>query len=661
MYKRVLFTLLIVVTACSGSSVKTVSQGDYRIEYNLDNGRAELFRGDSLLFSDWTTEFNWNGKVVPNVAYSRRAWTEKAIEDQHGKGIMCEIKHSEKGLPDLLQRFYIYSSLPYILTETELVSDTVISTEYMAPVVAKTFYEDSDKMLFVPFDNDKWVQYDVFPAGEGTSYEATALYSPVGREGRIVGSVEHDNWKSAVQTEQLNGKNIRLRCFGGITSTLTRDALPHGKVKGLRVKSPKILVGAFSDWRTGMEEYARANNRQVPGRKWESPVPFGWNSWGSIQTNIRLENANEVSDFFKEHLQSASFQKAPVYIGLDSYWDNFSDAELKQFVEHCRKNGQEAGIYWAPFVDWARNPDRKVEGTDVPYSEVYLYANGQPQELDGAWAVDPTHPAVKKRMDVYLSRFKNAGFKYIKIDFITHGSLEADVYADSAVTTGMQAYNAGMKYLTAVLGDDFYITQAISPLFPSNYAHSRRIACDAFASMSDTEYTLNGLSYGWWLDNAYVYNDPDHLVLWKEEESEGENRARITSGVITGIVMLGDDLSRAGSPEAKKRVEEFFGNEAVLAVAQSGCSFRPVYGYRPSEKRRSEQFFMSDTGKSVYVALFNFEDKAQTINLPLTDLGLEAGKSYPSQELWHKQTFVISDTLSVSLRPKDAVLFEIKK
>ncbi len=76
-----------------------------------------------------------------------------------------------------------------------------------------------------------------------------------------------------------------------------------------------------------------------------------------------------------------------------------------------------------------------------------------------------------------------------------------------------------------------YINLSISPVFPAHYANSRRIACDAWNKIKDTEYTLNATSYGWWQDRIYNYNDADHIVL--REASEGENRARITSGIIT--------------------------------------------------------------------------------------------------------------------------------
>ena len=38
---------------------------------------------------------------------------------------------------------------------------------------------------------------------------------------------------------------------------------------------------------------------------------------------------------------------------------------------------------------------------------------------------------------------------------------------------------------------------------------------------------MNAVSYGWWQDLVYQYNDADHIVL--KDATEGENRARITS------------------------------------------------------------------------------------------------------------------------------------
>ena len=160
--------------------------------------------------------------------------------------------------------------------------------------------------------------------------------------------------------------------------------------------------------------------------------------------------------------------------------------------------------------------------------------------------------------------FHRAGFEYVKMDFMTHGAMEADKWYNPEITTGIQGYNYGMKLLNQYFGD-MYINLSISPVFPAQYAQSRRIACDAWNQIKDTEYTLNALSYGWWQKYIYQYNDADHIVL--RDATDGENRARITSGVITGIYITGDDFSAGGGKDAKEKSQKYLTNAAVNAVA----------------------------------------------------------------------------------------------
>ena len=127
----------------------------------------------------------------------------------------------------------------------------------------------------------------------------------------------------------------------------------------------------------------------------------------------------------------------------------------------------------------------------------------------------------------------------------------------------MQAYNMGMAFLRKQAGDNIYLLLSIAPMFPTHYAHGRRISCDAWGSIDNTKYVMNNSSYGWWLNQVYFANDPDHLVMktldGNGKESEGVNRARITSGVITGSFIMGDNFSdrvlikRKGSRPAYQR------------------------------------------------------------------------------------------------------------
>src|SRR5579864_9839761 len=96
--------------------------------------------------------------------------------------------------------------------------------------------------------------------------------------------------------------------------------------------------------------------------------------------------------------------------------------------------------------------------------------------------------AMLERRDADVNRFLGAGFDYIKLDFLSHGALEG-VHYDSSVRTGMQAYNEGMRYVLNALGGRMFVSLSIAPLFPYQYGHSRRIACDANQSLiGNTEY-----------------------------------------------------------------------------------------------------------------------------------------------------------------------------
>jgi len=312
----------------------TVIHGNWKIQYFPQISSAHIYYKNQLLIPYAYSEFKIEN-TFSSRQYANPKFISTKISDKFGSGNKLEvIFDAYNELPVLIQEFLIYDEFDCIFTRTKLINPEGLSTNLIAPLVSDSLTDflagKEKRILSVPFDNDAWVRYNSRLYNENvTSYEVSALFDNSSRNGLVIGSVEHTAWKTGIVSNVVdNHRNLRI--FGGITSSLTRDVIEHGKVSGDTVSSPLIYIGFGSDWRKLMEDYAGINNKMAPGPIWDKPKPFGWNSWGKIQKELSYTKAVDVSDFFFEELQPKSFNnEGTVYVGLDSYWDRLSDSELK--------------------------------------------------------------------------------------------------------------------------------------------------------------------------------------------------------------------------------------------------------------------------------------------------------------------------------------------
>ena len=331
-----------------------------------------------------------------------------------------------------------------------------------------------------------------------------------------------------------------------------------------------------------------------------------------------------------------------------------------------------------PFSYWSDDFSKPVPGTDgkYTYKDILLRdskGNTLPK-IDGARPLDPTHPGTIARIDYELARFVAWGYDYVKLDFLNCGSLEGHHF-DPAITTGVAAYAYGMQRVEddlspAKIGRPFFISLSIAPLFPA-YGHSRRVSCDAFGRIEDTEYLLNAVTFGWWTNGTlYRFNDPDHTVVSRDDDpyhatapagsiqSIEEAQSRVDASVITGTVLLdSDDLM---DPRAQQRAKDLLTNHAILDVARAGRSFQPVEGN--SGFGAANLFVRSEPDGSTLVAVFNYDlSHPAEIKADLVRLGLDGTHAYRATDLWTNAIREIKSPLDVPLGPAQSTIFRLVK
>lgn len=666
------------------TSLIRVTNGLVNLEIDLGTGESSVVGGTFAHVKGIRSAFRWQGREYNTEHYQSHVLKlqEEVVREGFGKGVHLVIVHETSLLPQLEQHFYIYESSSYVLMQSAIASDEDIKANRMAVIQSKSVslggesgQPDEPSILRVPYDNDKWVRYTVVkPPMDTESYEVTAVFAPDSRRGIIMGSITHKVWKTGIRIKsERSGQIEELDLYGGAVSELTRDFQPHGYVKGKRVESPLVFVGFYDDYREGLEAYGRANTWIEAPLAWEGGVPVGWNSWSAAMAELDYDLYTSTSEFLKKEVQPLGFQNEDtLYINFDAFWDNFTAEEMKNALELVRKNGHRPGTYWTPFAFWG-SPSQfgdVVEGTNGKYTYGDILLRDSEGEIlpdvDGGLAIDPTHPGNLQRMDWYTNKFISEGFEYIKLDFLAHGALEGQ-HHNPEITTGIAAYHYGMSYLQnklslEVIGRPFFINLSIAPLFPYAFAHSRRVSCDVFGTLQDTEYMLNSLTHGWWMsDSLYRYNDPDHSVLYKSHNQEAtgwhEGRSRLTASVIAGtVLLLGDDFRKE---EAAARAKAWLSNKDIMDVARLGKTFRPIEG--DLGKQSCDTFVLESAEENAfYIAVFNYDAvKSAPRSISLERAGLNAQGAYQLLDLWEGVKGETSGELEVTLEPAESKIFKL--
>lgn len=648
--------------------VKRYSFGNATLEIN-DKNRisleiSEYFKANSI-FSYWDDKFGirhyfYDCKIVD---LKDELGTDKA------KGEFRKVTLvGQASIEKCNWEFKLYNdSVELRLT---VLSDNM-SINRICPLYSREFeYSDNGdvRVLMVPYDNDKWDRFKSLPYSQSElSYGLTSIYDEDSRKGLVVGAVCHDTWKNGVLIKK-HFDNEEIELVSGVADDNTRDyGVPHGSVTGEEISSDKFVIIPTNDWRYGLIKYGKLCENYHPRLGWDSDLIVGWNSWSAYLMDIDFEKYTSASycmaelDFIKE------YSDGKVYINFDANWSNLSDEELKKAVDIVKNNGQVPGIYFAPLVGWGglknmENPildetgeKIKIDGyKDLIWSDLLLRdkSGNIRHEIAGGYPLDVTHPVLLKKIETEISRAAELGFGYAKIDFLAHGAVEGE-YINKEIQTGVQAYNYIMSFISKLCKKyNIFLSLSIAPLFPSGYGNGRRICCDVFGEIKDSEYGLNSLTYGFWENGTlYDFSDPDHICC---REGDLEAKMRFVSSAISGTMMIWSDKTE--DKLSVDRAKKWYGNHGLMQVAKLHKAFMPINSVIGSGA--SDMFMLTD-GNVTYVALFNFSEEIKQFSISNDRIDIKTD-SCICIDVLENTKFGYKGEFSLELNAYDCRLFKIE-
>jgi len=713
------------VKECPDSVV--VSDASVRVVLHTASGAVDYhFPGGIDLYNTVGYVVDTRAGLALTTGLAQHPYSTEAVHDSLGDGIRINIRHKdEHHAISLLQRITLYGSRKWVLcdlTATGSAGQATVETRNICPLAILpsqwgrlSITGSEPRILDEPFDNDDWVGVVErhWPDATGISYEFSAVYDNAAFNGLVVGSLRHDCWKTGIvyHTAAARGLIDSLVIYGGAATPDvpslprayggrdgTHDVLPHGTLTGASVASPVVYLGGGADVRTAFTDYGRAN-ALVNGRlEWKGYAPVYWNSFGvegvlGYEKVMMPPGVAMISDYL--HSLDNFSRWSPPVLSIDSYDGSiYTTEQLASLSKYAKKNGQQLGFYIGPFVIWAwKNgiDQTKLPGTNTLLSEVVL-RDGQGKPIaykDGDWGaypLDPTHPATRQYMISQLEKAKAIHARFLKIDFLTAGALESATRSNPAIRTGMQAYDYGMRLLKhlidSILGPDIFITEAISPMFPSQYAHTRFVSTDVYSHLRDdekgfpswgsTEASLaTGSHLSWVQGTLWPFTNGDVSIMQHFQKnpdiSEQEIRVRLYAMMVMGSV-LGDG-SDFRQPLAAERGRKYLDDAKLCAFFSRPRAFRPLkYADGDSFDQRMVFYLNAACGGrrgvgGSLLGVFNFNTREPYHwHSSLDGLGIKRGR-YVFKEFFTGATLATvgegQNDFSMTVPPGDAIMAEV--
>lgn len=423
---------------------------------------------------------------------------------------------------------------------------------------------------------------------------------------------------------------------------------------------------------TGLSSAQNTVHRQNPYFGWSSFSQQTLDSSFLTQVNITAESDALAASGLESH----GFR----YINIDSGWMGSFDGygrpipstttfpDIQGLVAHIHKNGQKAGIYWIPGVEYpAVAANYPILGTPYHIQDILTvpYTAGNAFGSSGTspfhYKIDFSKPGAQEYMNSVVALFASWGIDLIKLDGVTPGSDSYDLSIDNRddVAAWSKAIAASGRPIWLTVSwdlDEDYLSVW------QGYANARRIDQDVECEGDCSKLTNWPRIYTRFRDLPGWENASGHAVGWNDLDSlelvdgvgdgltNEEKHSAVNLWVLTNAPLtLGGDLRNLKSDSF---AEQLLTNDEVLAVDQSN---RPAKQLLDGDL---EVWVSSLPNGDYYVGVFNMNAAVVRAEIPWSLLGFRDASEV--RDLWtHRELGFSQGGLSTWLAGHASKLYKV--
>jgi len=321
-------------------------------------------------------------------------------------------------------------------------------------------------------------------------------------------------------------------------------------------------MAAGDDHSALLEEWAARVGR-VGGARTGAPYQVGWCSWYHYfhqVTEADLRSNLTLADQWPFEV----FQLDDGYQAAIGDWlltnDRFP-SPVEKLAALIGASGRRPGIWLAPFMT---APDSRVAVNHPGWlarwinGERELVSQVNPAWGGATWTLDTTRPDVQAHLERLGRLLVEAGFTYLKLDFLYAAALPGRWH--DAGATPAQRVREGLAAIRRGAGADAFLLGCGCPLGPAiGLVDGMRIGPDVAPAWAPAEWmpgyrdAAPSTRNAWrnTLARSFMHrrlwlNDPDCLMLRTKETALGEEAARawaLAVGVSGGMALVSDDLA----------------------------------------------------------------------------------------------------------------------